>query len=354
MEMKELVAEFLKKCPKLAYEMKASDHNLRIEDGLLSPHHIEGDVFCHTMMVCLIAELNKLSDVIMMACLLHDVGKPAARVVFEEEKKVKYIGHEGLSVFIALDCIKKMGLNLSKRELSLLVNLISHHTTLYRIMESDKYEAKVLEKFKNNKELLNLLIQLSRCDALGRFSDGKMKVVSMEEKIQPLVDIIDESSFDRNYSNTLTLLIGPPLSGKTTWVKENRKDEVVISRDEIVLNLGGLSSYAECWKSVDQDLVDKEFNRQVTEAFKQKKNIIIDKTNCSLKSRRSVLGQASKLYKKKAVVFYTSYEELLVRGRERANSENKFVSERTIQEIMKSYYSPLYNEFDEIIEIFSL
>jgi putative nucleotidyltransferase with HDIG domain len=353
MEMKDLVIKFQKTCPDLVRQMMNSDHNFSLESGILSPHHIEGTVFTHTMMVCLLAEQHNVSDIVKLACLLHDVGKPMARQVFTEECKVKFIGHEPLSVFIALDCLKKMEINLSNEDLSLLVNLISHHTSLFHTLDSKDYESKILNKFKKNKNLLENLITLSKCDALGRFAEDKMKVLKLEENLVPLLDKIDIEEIVKDSEATITLLVGPPLSGKTTWIKDNKKAAIVISRDEILMKMSNHENYNDAWNSVDQNEVDREFNVQLSTAVKARKDIIIDKTNCSLRSRRSILGQVPKSYFRKAVVFYTPYEELLKRGVVRTVSESKYVDERSIQEIIKSYFSPLYDSFDEIIEIFN-
>lgn len=353
MEMRDLVVNFQKKCPELVRQMMNSDHNFSLEEGILSPYHSEGTIFCHTMMVCLLAEQFKSPDLVKLASLLHDIGKPMAQEVFFEERKTKFIGHEGLSVALTLDCLIKMGIKLRDKDLSLLMSLISHHTMLYRIMESEKYESKILEKFQRNKELYKLLIELSRVDALGRFAENKDKFLLLEPKLISLIDKIEDNVPTKITENTITLLIGPPLSGKSTWLKSNRLNEVVICRDDIVFQMGGSGSYSERWNSIDQKEVDKEFNRLVTEALRSKKDVIIDKTNCSIKSRRSILSQAPKDYKKKAVVFYTPYDELLKRNRQRFEKEGKYVNEGAIKQIIKSYFSPLYYEFDEIVDVFN-
>ena len=53
------------------------------------------------------------------------------------------------------------------------------------------------------------------------------------------------------------ILIGPPLSGKSTWIRENFPTTEVISRDEIVMEVYGSRNYTEAFKSVDQKEVDK-------------------------------------------------------------------------------------------------
>ena len=59
------------------------------------------------------------------------------------------------------------------------------------------------------------------------------------------------------------ILIGPPLSGKTTWIRENFPTTEVISRDEIVMEVYGSRNYTEAFKSVDQKEVDKVLAQKV-------------------------------------------------------------------------------------------
>ena len=47
------------------------------------------------------------------------------------------------------------------------------------------------------------------------------------------------------------VLIGPPMSGKTTWIKQNFPTTNVISRDDIVMEVYGSKNYTEAFKNVD-------------------------------------------------------------------------------------------------------
>ena len=48
------------------------------------------------------------------------------------------------------------------------------------------------------------------------------------------------------------LLVGPPLSGKSTWIRQNFTDTQVISRDEIVMELAGTRDYNKAFSEVNQ------------------------------------------------------------------------------------------------------
>ena len=149
---------------------------------------------------------------------------------------------------------------------------------------------------------------------------------------------------------TLTILVGPPRSGKSTYC-ENVSSEVVVSRDIGVEAVGVGATYSDKWNSLTKDdhklidsLVSERFNRLV----KEKSDIVIDMTNMSKKSRRKWLsdGRVKKNYKTKAIVFIESPACLLSR-----NTPQKTISVDVITRMMRNFVYPNYEEFDSI-EIF--
>lgn len=65
----------------------------------------------------------------------------------------------------------------------------------------------------------------------------------------------------------------------------------------------------------------------------------------SKKARRKWLHSTSSEYKKIAVVFLPSFSEILERNETR---KGKYINSQTYENMMKSFYPPLYDEFDEI------
>jgi len=53
------------------------------------------------------------------------------------------------------------------------------------------------------------------------------------------------------------MLIGPTLSGKSTYIRSNYPSAEVISRDEIVMEVFGSRDYNSAFKEVDQKEVDR-------------------------------------------------------------------------------------------------
>ncbi len=149
------------------------------------------------------------------------------------------------------------------------------------------------------------------------------------------------------------LLVGPPLSGKTTWVNNNFPDTYVISRDEIVMEVFGSRNYNDAFRNVNQKDVDKVLRQRISDAANSGKDVIIDMTNISLKRRRSTLSNFGKNYNKVAVIFSTlSDSEYLFRNNQRMINENKSISLSIIKDMISNYVPPSLEEgFNEIISL---
>ena len=149
------------------------------------------------------------------------------------------------------------------------------------------------------------------------------------------------------------LLVGPPLSGKTTWINNNFPDTYVISRDEIVMEVFGSRNYNDAFRNVNQKDVDKVLRKRISDAAKSGNNVIVDMTNISPKRRRSTLSNFNKDYNKVAVVFPTlSDDDYLFRNNQRIINENKSISLSIIKDMISNYVPPSLEEgFNEIISL---
>jgi predicted kinase len=149
------------------------------------------------------------------------------------------------------------------------------------------------------------------------------------------------------------VLIGPPLSGKTTFINENfNKDEVdIISRDQILLDLSETNDYNLAFKTVNQKLVDDELKSRLVNAVKSNKNVIIDMTNMSSKRRKHNLSYFDDNFYKVAVLFpILEWSEYLKRNEKRSVNENKFIPEEVIKNMISNYQEVRYDEgFNKVI-----
>jgi predicted kinase len=147
------------------------------------------------------------------------------------------------------------------------------------------------------------------------------------------------------------LLSGIPMSGKSTWVRENYPDTLTISRDELVMEVAGTRDYNLAFKTVNQKAVDKLLVKRITDAATQKVDVIIDMTNVSTKVRAKNLSYFSDDYYKVAVVLpILDSEEYKRRNEFRSMNENKFIPPFVIKSMMDSFVVPTEAEgFDKII-----
>ena len=147
------------------------------------------------------------------------------------------------------------------------------------------------------------------------------------------------------------LLVGPTLSGKSTWIRNNYPTINVISRDEIVMEIAGTRDYNRAFETVDQKLVDRVLAERLTGANLTKTSTIVDMTNMTVKRRAQTLRYFDDSFYKIAVVFpILSDEQYQMRNIDRNSKENKWIPPSVIKSMIDSYQEPTSDEgFSKII-----
>ena len=147
------------------------------------------------------------------------------------------------------------------------------------------------------------------------------------------------------------MLIGPTLSGKSTYIRNNYPKTEVTSRDEIVMEVFGSRDYNLAFKEVDQKEVDRVLATRFKSANDLKTSVIIDMTNMTVKRRMATLRNFDKDFSRLAVVFpILSDEEYTKRNIERNAKENKWIPPFVIKSMIDSYQEPTLDEgYDRII-----
>lgn len=355
----ELVSWFQLNYPDLVKAMKEAQHHYN--EALLNPYHIEGDVFTHTMMVCLMARtVAPDNDLVRWSSLLHDIGKPGARRINDETKRVAFHGHEGLSSFMAIDILNRTDIPVADK--IMIHKLVAMHGELFHFVKSDgTIKSDILETFKGERALLENLTYQVWADSFGRFwESGRVTNISTDlpDHFRP---IIEQLSYGvQPMKNTgapqLTILVGPPCAGKSTWIVANGGNATIVSRDALVevagtkrgLNYSEAFKFLNSNKDVSDAEVDGVLNSTVIEARNAGKDVVIDMTSMSKKSRRRWVSEFSK-YDKKAVVFLTGFEELKKRNKIRAEKTGKYIPDHVLQDMCIRYSIPTYAEgFDDI------
>lgn len=147
------------------------------------------------------------------------------------------------------------------------------------------------------------------------------------------------------------LLIGHPLVGKSTWVRNNYPNTKVISRDDIILEVYGSDDYNMAFDYVDQKEVDKILTQRLIQAGLQSDDVIIDMTHMTSKRRIKNLMKFPN-HTKIGIVFphLTDDDEIIRRNQIRLYTEKKSIPPSVIKDMIKNYQEPTKNEgFDDII-----
>lgn len=153
----------------------------------------------------------------------------------------------------------------------------------------------------------------------------------------------------------LIMMIGIPGSGKSTYIKKilsqnPEKDYVVLSTDDLIELWGqerGLN-YTQAFAKLNFKQIQKQFDKKFEDALKDKKNIIIDQTNLTAKSRAKKLSLIPDDYITTGIVFKVDPEEVQKRLVKREQETGKSIPSHVVQNMVKSFEMPNYSEFDEI------
>ena len=152
---------------------------------------------------------------------------------------------------------------------------------------------------------------------------------SAKEEVNTSDAVKTDTDADQGGKRRLVVMVGPPSVGKSTWTANNMKDSFVISRDDIAEQVAAENGWSydnmfekptdqECLDSHPQfgDVVDsppwmkwqpksyslvmaannkveKLFKQHVEAAFTGKKDIVVDMTNMSAKSRSKWVAKAN-------------------------------------------------------------
>jgi predicted kinase len=151
------------------------------------------------------------------------------------------------------------------------------------------------------------------------------------------------------------LLVGPPLSGKDTYLRtQDYSDYVIISRDDILMSLHNTDDYSSAFNTVNQKEVDKILNQKIQDSIGEKRNVIINMTNLSKKSRNRHLCKFPNIdYDKIAIVFpKLNLCDYINRNDKRKVDENKFIPVNVIQTMIENWQEITLDEgFDSIIKL---
>lgn len=359
---------FEKTFTKFATDMKNSDH--AYDENTPNPYHMEGDVWTHTMMV--LEEASKLTDKeeILLAALLHDVGKPKSREVVPETKRVRFFSHESISTVLSIEILLKYREEVNESiNLIRVLELINWHSDFHQISQekglSKKQKIMLGQKY-GDTELFEDMFLMSMSDNLGRIHETLTKedTITRFEYIRKEYEAIQKElqespSQEVNKKSKIQMLIGIPNAGKSTHINEELKkgEKVILSFDNMIMEKYPDLNYSDAFKKAMETKGTKEdnwkeferrFKEELKISFNEGKEVIVDKTNLTKKSRNRVLSNAPKTIKREAIMFLTTLPTLLERNAKRAEETGKYIPMGVMENFIKSFTMPDNSEFDEI------
>lgn len=146
-------------------------------------------------------------------------------------------------------------------------------------------------------------------------------------------------------NNRLTILIGLPASGKTTYTKNLYYDEqtIVLSSDSIREELFG-------YRNQEQNgLVFETMNKRCKKALKDGFHVVYDATNINRKRRKALINEMRKYcISVTSMCFVCDFNTILERNKCRNKEEQ--IPEEDLLKMLKNFQVPLFEEgYDKII-----
>jgi predicted kinase len=149
--------------------------------------------------------------------------------------------------------------------------------------------------------------------------------------------------------------VGLPGVGKSSWIESNiavktTQEILVLSTDSLIESYAAM--IGKTYTQVFSNYIEQAtaiFFAQVHTAFAIDRNIFIDRTNLTIKSRKRLLDMAPKNYKKIAIVFTCDKEVHEVRLQMRPG---KTIPKGVLQSMADTFVYPTVEEgFDDVQEI---
>lgn len=317
----------------------------------VNAYHGEGSVWTHTMMVVKEVETRfGNNSVLLIAALLHDIGKAYCYIDIDDKQRRRFSNHEAVSLFYAKDVLRIF--EVTEQDKNRILKIVAMHGNLYGYFKDGRIPENFFERIaaQYDRDTFIDLMDFYVCDHNGRFATGK-DVTVVDQAVSDMLVIMNMivPKEEVKKQSNITVLMGPPRVGKSTWIAANTSSsDVVISRDALVEFYGRGKSYQEKWASLTDEMqkqIDGEIRANFSDALNEGKDIVVDMTNMSKKSRRKWLNdpRVGQRYNSAGLVFIESPVTLFSR-----NSADKYISKNVINGMVERFAFPLEDEFDKV------
>lgn len=154
---------------------------------------------------------------------------------------------------------------------------------------------------------------------------------------------------------TLTVLIGLPGSGKSTYISRNARDPMgtrsdpphIVSLYDLVMEWADHNgmTYDDAFPKVNMEELKRELRDRRDAAYREGRDVIIDMPNMSDASRRNI-GNVPKHYLRKAVVFVIP-PDLLASRLESRSLQGKTIPPHVIETMRANFQCLSMEEFPD-------
>lgn len=331
----------------------------------LNLHHLEGDVWSHTLLSYRKGTDINVSSEVLLALLLHDIGRALTRYENEENSSVHFGDFEGVSCFVALSVLDQ--LQLSEKQKVHILKIIMHQ---YTVIDFVKYAEiswnQFVKQFEYDEGLLTDLFAYVQCDLFGRVVDKSKESYYDFQKMQhyhreAMMLTLGEKQIQKKKKD-LFILIGLPCSGKSTWIKQYQKNAYILGRDRCIDEIGakhGVYTHNEAYALHDENKniaeeVNILFSELLKKSYQVNEPIVIDNLNITPENRLKWVRRYEKTHNVHGILFLKSLPDLLKCDEKRQERDNKSIGKELYLKHMMKFKFPLLNEgFDSIDYIFT-
>lgn len=318
----EIINWFKKTYPDLVFKMKNTNHELSLNQP--SPYHSEGDVWTHTLMVYNEVKRDKNIE-LKLSALLHDIGKPDTIIKSSHKDYYSFTGHEFLGCFLAIPILRKFEedfkISINKE---LILKIINYHQDLFKlgVLDGNKMifapeEINYINRKFNDLELYDSLVKLSIADGNGRFCEDYSRLDAQAEFYSNFIP--EKPFYTKDDRPELIILAGAQGSGKSTIRDSLKKDHIILSIDDIMLEGNKKNVPYNMWFSEKRrDAAIIILYDRLHKAISNRKSIILDNVNIDeLARRRQLRLVPDKYYFKRAINIISDIPTILKRNEDR-------------------------------------
>lgn len=343
--------------------------------------HKEGNVLKHVHLVAeaaekLLSEIERLPKgnemwiKIMVAAICHDLGK-ANTTKWSDEKNDWSSKNHGV---VGERITRKLFADEDILAREQVCYMVRHHMTLHHVLDDEVKTQTRLIKLSHGIVPIKWMLLLNEADSRGSINDIQTteaitdrcnkiyKICAQLDCFEKQYPFINKSQLIRDFINykgevvnetndfCVYILCGFPGCGKSTYIKNNLSDKVVISRDIIRAELGIGGASLDNEKKVvgtreEEDKVSKIFDERMIACCEKKESFVLDNTNLKYQYRKDYLLKVMK-YNPKVKIIYIESPDFIHTCIQRRDGE---IPSSVYKRMSDNFEFPQLYECDELV-----